>query len=431
MSNHNKLALVLIFFFTLSSFAQDREVIKEGYTSNGKVGKKYYSDFILLEEYEVLQSPLRDGDTVRDGFYKKYYNNNNGINVDGFYKQNIKTNTWKFFEVNNKLVLEENFKDGIRDGLFTRYNCEGVPIVKGLFTNGLKTGVWHYTSIVDTNQKSIVYYNDFGRQDSAFAYYSDDILYTKKIFSYTLDTLKGYALKSYSRAGTLRLEEIAFWKEQTKFVNFIVYRENGKIYYSKNTKNDSILTSLLFYDESQQLLPTGDYLDGSGLLHYYYENGSVCMNISYENYYKNGYATYYDTLGNPIVKVLFENNKCIGNDCEKIGDMKDMPKNDFVEIANPKFGCGMKNSDLMIFLAKSVRYPNIAKENNISGVCIVEFVINESGDIENAYVKKDFEGMFGDESLRVVNLMNKWFPATYLGLPVRMKYSLPIQFRLQ
>lgn len=246
-----------------------------------------------------------------------------------------------------------------------------------------------------------------------------------------MDTLKGYTLKSYSRAGTLRLEEIAIWKEQDKIVNVITYRENGNIYFSKSYRNDSILTSLIFYNDNQQILPYGDYKDGAGLLYYYYEDGSVYKSITYENYYKNGYATYYDTLGNAIAKVLFENNKCLGSDCEKIKFMKEIPESDFVVLATPKFGCGKKSSDLYIYLAKSVRYPDIAKESNISGVCIVEFVINETGDIEDAKVLKDIDGIFGNESLRVVNLMNKWYPATYLGLPVRMKYSLPIQFRLQ
>ncbi len=431
MYRYFHLLLFIILSCTGNLCAQEREVIKEGYTSIAKVGKKIISEYILLKEYEVLKAPLIIGDTIKDGYYKTFYNNNSGIKEEGRYFHDTKVNTWKYFDTGQNIFLEENYKDGIRDGAFVRYDCDGNPTISGTFRQGEKTGVWRYFSPINIQQKSMIYYNTQGKTDSAFAYYADGKLYTEKRVSYTSDTLKEYRIKSYDNTGILRWEETVDWREQGKFHSKNCYREDGSKYFSSIYHNDSLLISINFYDKNQQPLPSGDYMNGFGTVHYYYENGMKNKSEIYENYSKNGDATYFDIWEQAIAQVLFEDNRCIGVDCEKIKHHKDVSKNDFTKPTIANFGCGKSSNEVANFLSQNLRYPVYAQEHDISGTCYVAFIINEYGNIENPEIVHDIQGTFGEESIRVVNLMNKWYPSTYLGIPMRIKYSLPILFRLQ
>ena len=68
--------------------------------------------------------------------------------------------------------------------------------------------------------------------------------------------------------------------------------------------------------------------------------------------------------------------------------------------------------------------------NKISGRVIVTFVVNTDGSIDDAKIEKSMDPALDKEAIRVVSSMPNWIPGRQKGMPVRVKYTLPITFRL-
>ncbi len=92
-----------------------------------------------------------------------------------------------------------------------------------------------------------------------------------------------------------------------------------------------------------------------------------------------------------------------------------------------------KCSDSLMFrrIIQHIRYPALARENGVQGIVVVQFVISETGKMENPVVLKHVSRECDAEALRVVSLMPDWIPAREDGLPVASYYILPIRFILQ
>ena len=86
---------------------------------------------------------------------------------------------------------------------------------------------------------------------------------------------------------------------------------------------------------------------------------------------------------------------------------------------------------LMQYLNKNIKYPPIAAENGVSGRVTVQFVVNKDGGIVDAVVLKPLDPYLDKEALRVINAMPKWKPGMQRGKPVRVRFTVPVQFRLQ
>jgi protein TonB len=86
---------------------------------------------------------------------------------------------------------------------------------------------------------------------------------------------------------------------------------------------------------------------------------------------------------------------------------------------------------LMQFLSKNIKYPTIAQENGTQGRVTVQFVVNADGSIVDAKVIRGVDPYLDKEALRVINSMPKWKPGMQRGKAVRVKYTVPVMFRLQ
>ena len=84
--------------------------------------------------------------------------------------------------------------------------------------------------------------------------------------------------------------------------------------------------------------------------------------------------------------------------------------------------------ELMNFLKKNLIYPEAEKNKNIQGHVIVFFVVNTLGKIEQAKVLRSLSPECDKEALRVINLMTNWIPGKQNGVPVSVRYTLPIKF---
>lgn len=82
------------------------------------------------------------------------------------------------------------------------------------------------------------------------------------------------------------------------------------------------------------------------------------------------------------------------------------------------------------FIYSNIRYPVIAKNNQIEGMVVVQFVVEEDGSISDAKLVRDIGGNCGKESLRMVKMMPRFKPGTQRGKAVKVQYNLPIRFKL-
>ena len=96
----------------------------------------------------------------------------------------------------------------------------------------------------------------------------------------------------------------------------------------------------------------------------------------------------------------------------------------------PEFPGGQQA--LFKYLADNVKYPVIAQENGIQGRVICQFVVNKDGSIVDVVaVRSSGEPSLDKEAIRVIQSMPKWKPGKQRGKPVRVKYTVPVNFRLQ
>jgi protein TonB len=94
----------------------------------------------------------------------------------------------------------------------------------------------------------------------------------------------------------------------------------------------------------------------------------------------------------------------------------------------PEFPGG--TAALLEYLRKNIKYPAICRENNIQGRVLVTFIVNKDGAIVEPEVVKSVNPSLDKEALRVISQMPNWKPGSQRGKPVRVKYTVPVNFRL-
>lgn len=95
----------------------------------------------------------------------------------------------------------------------------------------------------------------------------------------------------------------------------------------------------------------------------------------------------------------------------------------------PEFPGGM--AECLKYLGKNIKYPTIAQENGVQGRVIVQFVVNQDGSIVDPVVVRSVDPYLDKEALRVIMTMPKWKPGMQRGKAVRVKYTVPVTFKLQ
>lgn len=111
-------------------------------------------------------------------------------------------------------------------------------------------------------------------------------------------------------------------------------------------------------------------------------------------------------------------------------EVEEVEEEIFTVVENdPEFPGGMEA--LYKYLGTSIKYPTLAKENNITGKVYVTFVVEKDGSIANPRVLRDIGGGCGQEAIRVVKAMPKWKPGKQRGKAVRVQFNLPVSFQLQ
>ena len=88
-------------------------------------------------------------------------------------------------------------------------------------------------------------------------------------------------------------------------------------------------------------------------------------------------------------------------------------------------------SALMKYLSENVKYPVVAQENGVQGRVVVSFVVEKDGHITDVKVVRSVDPTLDKEAARVVKSMPSWIPGKQNGSAVRVKYNVPVSFKLQ
>ncbi len=88
-------------------------------------------------------------------------------------------------------------------------------------------------------------------------------------------------------------------------------------------------------------------------------------------------------------------------------------------------------SALMQYLSSNIKYPVVAEENGVQGRVVCTFVVERDGSITDVRVIRSVDPSLDKEAVRVVKGMPRWIPGKQNGSAVRVKYTVPVTFRLQ
>ena len=87
-------------------------------------------------------------------------------------------------------------------------------------------------------------------------------------------------------------------------------------------------------------------------------------------------------------------------------------------------------ASLYQYIEKNLKYPKVAKENNVQGKVRIEFVVEKDGSLSNIRVIESLTPETDAEAIRLMQNCPKWKPGKAQGNPVRVRYNMPIKFEL-
>ena len=116
---------------------------------------------------------------------------------------------------------------------------------------------------------------------------------------------------------------------------------------------------------------------------------------------------------------------------------EEMPRFPGCEIADSSVEARQRcaQQKLLEFVYGNIQYPLEARQKGFEGNVVVSFVVEKDGSLSNITIVKNVDGGCGDETVRVINLINeaglRWVPGKQQGKPVRVQFNLPVKFKLE
>lgn len=177
--------------------------------------------------------------------------------------------------------------------------------------------------------------------------------------------------------------------------------------------------------------------------YYNFKSGKPDRTGHYDGDKEEGPWTTFDSLGRVSSVIKYKGGKAYGyelnfNPDGSIKDSIPVDVDDTTQV-QPAFPCDNAldttakcgENSLSRFLAKIVHYPPNARDNDISGVVLMSFVVGKDGKVRDVYCINGLCNELKNEGIRVVNAMPAWSPGRVMGKPVKVRYNLPIRFRLE
>lgn len=100
---------------------------------------------------------------------------------------------------------------------------------------------------------------------------------------------------------------------------------------------------------------------------------------------------------------------------------------DVVEVM-PQYPGGQ--TAMLQYMMKNIKYPKQAMKEGIQGRVTVSFIVEKDGRVTNVRLLRSVQSALDKEAIRVVKSMPKWTPGKHNGKPVRVRFNLPVMFKL-
>lgn len=169
-----------------------------------------------------------------------------------------------------------------------------------------------------------------------------------------------------------------------------------------------------------------DYWKVDGKYTEWYENGKPYKVIHYQHGKFDGKLILFWENGKTKRDDLFQEGDLLKGKCtDSIGNELEY----FPYEVMPEFPGG--EAALMKYLSKKIIYPFYSQMHGIQGLVVVKFWVEKDGAIKKMVIEKSVYPELDNEALRLIKRMPKWKPGMQEGKPVRVKYTLPVNFRLQ
>ncbi len=265
-----------------------------------------------------------------------------------------------------------------------------------------------------------------------------DELTTKEFAAYTghAKEMKNGIMVDYKNPKTGKTHCLAYYKDntlKTLIDEASIYDDVQRLKIKKRYEGDN--STVTTFDSLQNIKSVA-----------YYEGDFL---KKYESYFTSGELSYlyeYSKVNEKLktVKTAFRQNKtkkyietrvekgdslriCF-DETEKLIDCKNIIEKEMVE-KKAEFPGGDK--EILVYLAKNVKYPRIARENDIQGKVFIKFTVNANGDVEHVVPIRYPDVSLMQEAVRVVKTLPKFTPAEQDGKQVGMYYNLPVIFKLE
>ena len=199
--------------------------------------------------------------------------------------------------------------------------------------------------------------------------------------------------------------------------------------------------------ETEKLVQEGMYKEGvrTGLFKHYYKEGTLLKEVNWEEGERQGAFIYYNRDGTVFNKGVYKDDEILSQ--EKEGNIYPEGIYDAGNIYTivdqmPRFpGCEEEDGDngikkscadtkLLKFIYKNIQYPDVARFMQVEGMVVVTFVVDEKGNIIEVETLRGICESLEKECLRIMDMMPIWMPGQHNGEPVRVRYNLPIRFKL-
>lgn len=110
--------------------------------------------------------------------------------------------------------------------------------------------------------------------------------------------------------------------------------------------------------------------------------------------------------------------------------VEDMPRFPGCEDETIAHRSDCANKKLLQFVYSNLKYPEEAKKRKTEGTVIIQFVIDKEGNVTSPKIIDGIGDGCDEEAFRVVNEMPDWIPGYQRGKPVKVRYTLPVKFKL-
>ncbi|MDB5126925.1 energy transducer TonB [Mucilaginibacter sp.] len=226
-------------------------------------------------------------------------------------------------------------------------------------------------------------------------------------------------------------QSLGNYKNNLKSGDFFEYYSNGKLYqalkYPDTTRVDNIKDDFLIianYDSlgTVQVQNGEGYYKGFDEKFNYISDAGKIVNGKREGTWKIDFRN-----RNITATEVYKNGELISGESETGNG--DVTKYSGSRFTSPEFKGGVEAFGS--YLGNNIKYPENERRRNIEGRVIITFVIEKDGSLSSLKVLRSVSPGLDDEALRVLKRSPKWVPGTMMGKPMRVNYSVPVNFALR